>query len=170
MENNMKEDCKCNKIIKTKADFIALCKETNMPQDVFHMFEGTDFLIFINEYERIIDNLKLTNVKTYSYALTGPRLFNYYIGYFVDLHKVVLKVNRNSLKAERSAEWWTERVESIMRSVAKWLKRILYMNEYEKREHLLSRMRAELDAKGIQYCDDEDYQRACQMKLKYEDD
>lgn len=157
------------KTVKTKQDFISLCRNTNMPKSVLDTFDGIDLIIFMNEYERIVNTAKLTNVKTYSYRLSTPRLYNYFIGYFVDIHNVELKINSNWLKEEKDEDWWKERIEKIMLDVAKWVKRILYMNEYEKREQQLSRMRAELDKRGIQYIDSVEYQAACHGKLKYED-
>ena len=56
-----------------------------------------------------------------------------------------------------------------MLTVAQWVKRILYMNEYEKREERLNAMRAELDKRGIQYIDSEEYQTERRRKLKYGD-
>lgn len=81
----------------------------------------------------------------------------------------MLKINRNWLNAEKEEDWWKERIEKIMLTVAQWVKRILYMNEYEKREERLSAMRAELDKRGIQYIDSEEYQAEWQRKLKYGD-
>lgn len=160
---------KSYKPVKTKQEFIQLCMNTNMPQNILDTFDGMDLIIFMNEYERVVNTTRLTNVKTYSYRLSAPRCYNYLIGYFVDIHKVVLKINRNWLKAEKEEDWWKERIEKIMLTVAQWVKRILYMNEYEKREERLSAMRAELDKRGIQYIDSEEYQAEWRRKLKYGD-
>lgn len=155
--------------VRTKQEFISLCMNTNMPKSILDTFDGMDLIIYINEYERIVNTTRLTNVKTYSYKLSAPRRYSYLIGYFVDIHKVELKVNRNWLEAEKDEDWWKVWIEKIMLTVAQWVKRILYMNEYEKREERLKAMRAELDKKGIQYIDSEEYQAECHRKLKYED-
>lgn len=81
----------------------------------------------------------------------------------------MLKINCNWLNAEKEVDWWKERIEKIMLTVAQWVKRILYMNEYEKREERLNAMRAELDKRGIQYIDSEEYQTERRRKLKYGD-
>jgi len=157
------------RLIKTKEDFLWVCKNTQIPQDVFQTFEGMDFLIFLNEFRRITEGVELTRAKTYSYRLNAPRCYNYCIGYFVDIHNARLKVNRNWLDQGMDEDWWKERVAKIMTTVATWLKRIFYMNEYEEKQRQLAEMRKELDEKGIRYIDDEEYQAAYRRKLKYED-
>lgn len=157
------------KIIDTKEAFISLCGQTIIPQEIMETFDGMDFVKYLNEYRRIVENVELTNVRTYSYKLEAPRLYNYYIGYFSDLHSARLKVNKNWLKEKKDEEWWTPKVEGIMTTVAKWTKRIFYMNEYEEKEERLAAMRKVLDEKGIQYIDDEEYQKEIHRKLKYAD-
>lgn len=156
------------KTIKTKQEFVHLCMKTNMPQSILDTFDGMDLVVYMNEFERIVNTVTLTNVKTYSYKFDAPRLYHYGIGYFVDIHNVVLKINNNWLKAEQNEDWWKERIEKIMLSVAEWVKRILYMNEYDKHQDHLASMRVELDKKGVQYIDSEEYQTECRRKLKYQ--
>ena len=155
------------KAITTKDEFIDLCMNTKIPDDVWNTFDGMDFIIYQNEYRRIVENLVLTNVKGYSWRLTAPRAYNYYIGYFSDLHEAQLKINKNWLKQGKDDGWWQERIEQIMKQVASWTKRIFYMNEYEEKQERLAAMRKKLDEKGIQYIDDDEYQREYNRKLKY---
>lgn len=157
-------------IVKTKEDFIKLCVNTNIPDVIMKTFDdGMDFLIFMNEYTRITESVVLTSVKSYSYKFDAPRCYNYYIGYFVDIHEAKLKINRNWLKQGMDEEWWKERITKIMIHVASWVKRILYMNEYEEKEKRLANMRKTLNEKGIEYIDDEEYQAEYRRKLKYQD-
>lgn len=139
------------KKIATKEEFIELCLNTIIPDDIMNTLDGLDFLMFMNEYRRIVENTELTNVKTYSYRLQAPNLWNYYVGYFADIHNARLKVNRNWLKAAKDEDWWKERIVAIMRKTAEWVKRILYMNDYEEREHDLARMRKALEEKGLDW-------------------
>ena len=70
--------------ITTKEQFINLCMNTDVPKDVWDTFDGMDFVIYMNEFRRIVEGLELTSVKTYSWRLTAPRLYNHNIGYFED--------------------------------------------------------------------------------------
>lgn len=156
-------------IVKTKEDFIKLCGNTYIPDEIMKTFDGIDFLIFINEYTRITESVVLTSVKSYSYKLSAPRCYNYYVGYFPDIHEAKLRINKNWLEQGMDEEWWKERITKIMIHVAGWVKRIFYMNEYEEKEERLKKMRKTLDEKGIRYVDDEEYQAECHRKLKYQD-
>ena len=156
------------KDITTREELIELCDNTTVPQEILDTFHGMDLLLYMNELFRIVENMELTNVKSYSYRLTAPRLFNYLIGYYVDLHNVQLKINKNWLKQGKDEEWWQERLQQIMKYVASYVERIYYMNEYEEKQKHLARMRAELDQKGLNWCDDEEYRNEYDRKLKYE--
>ena len=61
--------------ITTKEQFIDLCMNTDVPKDVWDTFDGMDFVIYLNEFRRIVERLELTSVKTYSWRLTAPRLY-----------------------------------------------------------------------------------------------
>ena len=156
-------------IVRTKEDFVKLCGQTGIPDDIFNTFDGMDFVIFLNEFRRITQSAVLTSVKSYSFKFYAPRCYNNYIGYFVDIHNAKLKINRNWLNQGMDEEWWKERITKIMIQVADWVKRIFYMNEYEEKAERLASMRKELDKKGIAYIDDEEYQAEYRRKLKYED-
>lgn len=141
---------------------------TDVPKDVWDTFDGMDFVIYLNEFRRIVEGLELTSVKTYSWRLTAPRLYNHNIGYFEDLHNAQLKINRLWLKEGKDDIWWQAHIRKIMETVASWTKRIFYMNEYEEKEDRLAAMRRELQEKGIDWGKDEAYQAAYRTKLKYE--
>ena len=154
--------------IRTLKDFVELCKTIDLPEWTFGCFEGMDFVIYMNEYRRIVESATESRVKTYVTKLSAPRLWDYNIGYFADIHNATLKVNKYCLAMEKDEEWWTPHIVRTMDIVGQWVKRIFYMNEYEEMEKRLERMRKVLDEKGIQYCDDKAYQEECHRKLKYE--
>lgn len=156
------------RIIRTKEDFIKLSGKVDISKEMKE-FEGMDLIRFMNEYDRIMERAKLTNVKTYSYKFDAPRFYNYHIGYVVDLHEVQLKINKNWLDAGQDEEWWMQRIQKMKDSIALWVKQILYMNAYEERERRLAEMRNELDKKGIRYIDDEEYQAEWRKPIKYEE-
>ena len=155
--------------IRTKEDYFNLFMRTKFPDDVLNLFKGMDFLRYMNECRRIVERAVVTDVKTYSWRLSAPRSYNYYIGYFSDIHNAKLKINKNWLKLEMDEDWWKERIQAFMKAMASWVKRIYYMNEYEEKEKLLDSIRDDLMEKGLDWSEDETYNEVYNRKLKYED-
>lgn len=150
--------------IRTKEDYFNLFMRTKFPDEVLKLFEGIDFLRYMNECRRIVERAVVTDVKTYSWRLSAPRSYNYYIGYFSDIHNAKLKINKNWLKLEMDEDWWKERIQAFMKAMASWVKRIYYMNEYEEKEKLLDSIRDDLMEKGLDWSEDETYNEVYNRK------
>ena len=52
--------------IRTKEDYFNLFMRTKFPDEVLKLFEGIDFLRYMNECRRIVERAVVTDVKTYS--------------------------------------------------------------------------------------------------------
>ena len=86
---------------RTLKDFVELCKTIDLPEWTFDCFEGMDFVIYMNEYGRIVESATESRVKTYITKLSAPQLWDYNIGYYADIHNATLKMISISLPCRR---------------------------------------------------------------------